>query len=195
MQGFEPPATLGNPELPERLVRLVSATTGRLKPAAVLMALTENGDDGPALVLTRRTERLKHHAGQISFPGGARESNDDSLEATALREAEEEVGLRRDEIEVVSRLAPHVTVTGFRVTPYVALVRGSAKLRPDPTEVAEVFSVPFGFFLDESNLRRHRRVFKGFRIPVYEYHFGERVIWGATAGMIVSLIQTLEGRT
>ncbi|MDM4764697.1 CoA pyrophosphatase [Pelomonas sp. SE-A7] len=160
--------------------------------AAVLVPLVMH-EQGLHLLLTRRTDHLRDHAGQISFPGGRVEPEDGNAIATALRETEEEIGLAGRNIEVIGELPVYVTVTGFHVTPVVALVQPDIELQLDAFEVAEAFEVPLAFLMNPANHRRHR----------FEYAGGERsflsmpwtsldeqglpreyFIWGATAAML-----------
>ena len=161
-----------------------------LTPAAVLIGLVER-PRGPAVLLTQRTDHLRDHAGQISFPGGRVEPTDPSVHAAALREAEEEVGLNRAEVEILGELACYDTVTGFRIHPVVGWLQPSVELAPDRIEVAEVFEVPLAFVLDRANHRR--QVYR--RGPVTRHYYvlpyQGRFIWGATAGMLVNLSRLL----
>lgn len=164
-----------------------------LVPAAVLVALIERAS-GTTVMLTRRTEHLAHHPGQISFPGGHMDANDDSLEETALREAEEETGLERRHVEIIGRLDDYQTRTGFRVTPVVALVTPPFTLNPDPVEVAEVFEAPLAFFLDPANHQRHIHDIEGEQRTFHAMPYGDYFIWGATAGMLFNLYQVLRNQ-
>jgi 8-oxo-dGTP pyrophosphatase MutT (NUDIX family) len=164
---------------------------GRLPvPAAVLVPIL-NRDPGPTLLFTQRTAHLHDHAGQISFPGGRVDEGDADRIATALREAEEETGLPQERIEILGLLPDYDIMTGFRVTPVVGWVQSPVDLRPDPFEVAEVFEVPLSFFLDPTNHQRLSRVVNGITRQFYAMPFGERYIWGATAGMLYSLYQAI----
>ncbi len=155
-------------------------------PAAVLIGLVER-DAEPSILLTVRSSQLRHHAGQISFPGGRIEPDDAGPAAAALREAEEEIGLTSDHVEVVGYLPDHLILTGFRVTPVVARVRPGFSLRYDPGEVQQTFELPWSCLLDERNHRSDRRVFAGTEVEVRDIHFGSHRIWGATAGMLLCL--------
>jgi 8-oxo-dGTP pyrophosphatase MutT (NUDIX family) len=159
-------------------------------PAAVLLPVV-NHAGGPTLMFTQRTAHLHDHAGQISFPGGRADEGDLDRIATALRETEEEIGLHRTRIQVLGRLPDYDIMTGFRVTPIVGWVEPPFELKPDPFEVAEVFEVPLEFFLDPNNHRRHQDEVKGRLRRYYSMPFGERYIWGATAGMLYSFYQIL----
>lgn len=162
-------------------------------PAAVLMPLVDRDGD-LSVLLTRRTEHLHDHPGQIAFPGGRREPSDQSPIMTALRETEEEIGLARKHVEVLGELPRYHTGTGFEVTPVVALVSPPFELTRDPFEVAEVFEVPFDFLLDPANHRRHRLEIRGSMREFWAMPFGDYFIWGATAGMLVSLYRFLGSR-
>lgn len=159
-------------------------------PAAVLVPIVMR-DPAPTLLLTRRTAHLYAHAGQISFPGGREEPFDRSPLETALREAEEEVGLARGHVEILGQLDVHETGTGFRITPFVGLVRPGFTLAIDTFEVAEAFEVPLAFVLDPSNHQRQSGVFRGTRREFYVLPFEGRHIWGATARMLVNLYDRL----
>ena len=164
-----------------------------LTPAAVLFPIVVR-DAGHTVMLTQRTAHLRDHAGQISFPGGRVEPQDVSPAATALREAEEEVGLDPARVEVVGYLPVYRTVTGFCVTPVVAIVKPPVDLRPDPGEVADVFEVPLSFLLDSANHQRCTMQFEGRQRDFYAVPYGDRYIWGATAGIILGLARLLSLR-
>ena len=162
------------------------------RPASVLVPVVDR-DAGLSVLLTRRTAHLKDHSGQIAFPGGRAEPGDPDAEATALREAEEEIGLARSRVELLGRLSDYHTRTGFRVTPVVGLVAPPFELRLDAFEVDEAFEVPFAFLLDPANHQRHRREFQGRMVPFYAIPYRDYYIWGATAGMLVNLYRMLAG--
>jgi 8-oxo-dGTP pyrophosphatase MutT (NUDIX family) len=160
-------------------------------PAAVLVPLVER-PEGVTVLLTQRTDHLAHHPGQISFPGGRLEDADDGDAVTAaLRETEEEIGLGRERVTVLGRLDQYITGTGFGITPVVGVVVPPFDLSPDPFEVAEVFEVPLDFLLDPGNHKLHRRVVEGRHRPFWSMTWEERVIWGATAGILVNLSEVL----
>jgi 8-oxo-dGTP pyrophosphatase MutT (NUDIX family) len=158
--------------------------------AAVLFPIVF-GEREPTVLLTRRTEDLRDHAGQISFPGGRVEASDPSPEYAALREAREEIGLAPRHVEIAGFLPEHRTVSGYRIIPVVGFLAPPFDLRPDPAEVAEIFEVPLSFLLDPANHQRHAHEYPGgtwhFHAMRYERHF----IWGATAGIIVSLARAM----
>lgn len=147
----------------------------------------------PTVLLTQRTAHLRDHAGQISFPGGRCEHDDADVRATALREAEEEVGLRPEQVEVLGCLPEYLTGTGFCVTPVVGLVTPPLNLRLDDFEVADVFEPPLEFLLNAANHRRDNFVVNEQRREFWAIPWQERYIWGATAGMLVSLAEFLGG--
>ncbi|HQU78982.1 MAG TPA: CoA pyrophosphatase [Azonexus sp.] len=161
-----------------------------LTPAAVLFPIVLR-DNGQTVLLTQRTAHLKDHAGQISFPGGRVEAEDESPIHTALRETEEEIGLAREHVEVLGFLPEYRTGTGFRVTPVVALVTPPFELALDPFEVAEAFEVPLAFLLDPANHKRHSLHYRGALRHFFAMPYGDYFIWGATAGMIRSLTERL----
>jgi 8-oxo-dGTP pyrophosphatase MutT (NUDIX family) len=158
-------------------------------PAAVLIPVIVH--EQPTVLFTQRTAHLKNHSGQVSFPGGRAEPGDASAEFTALRETEEEIGLAMQRVEVLARLPDYRTRTGFRVTPVIGLVTPPLVLVPDPREVAEVFEVPLAFLMDERNRQRRTREFQGQQVAYYVFEYGERIIWGATAGILVNLNRML----
>ncbi|MCW5751505.1 MAG: CoA pyrophosphatase [Alphaproteobacteria bacterium] len=172
---------------------LVLPAGAPLRPAAVLVPLVERSD-GLRVLLTRRTEALRHHAGQISFPGGRVEPTDATPVDCALRETEEEVGLRREHVSVAGELDPYVTGTGFRISPVVGFVRPDFTLAIDGREVAEAFEVPLSFVLDPANHKRHSGHFRGQERQWWAMPYGEYYIWGATAGMLVNLYERVNGR-
>ena len=162
----------------------------RLTPAAVLVPIVER-EAGLTVLLTRRTDHLDDHAGQVSFPGGRIEAFDQGPEAAALREAEEETGLPPDRVRLIGRLDTYVTRTGFEVIPAVGLVTPPFPIEPDSFEVAEVFEVPLAFFLAPENRQRHSRVYEGKDRLFYVFPFKDHYIWGATAGILVNLVEVL----
>jgi 8-oxo-dGTP pyrophosphatase MutT (NUDIX family) len=167
--------------------------TGREEAATVAAVLVPiiARPAGLTVLFTQRTAHLKAHSGQVSFPGGRAEPGDASPEETALRESEEEIGLPRDRVEVLARLPEYFTRTGFRVTPVIGLIAPPVELVPDPREVESIFEVPLAFLLDASNHKRQTREFQGRTVGYYEMPYGNRYIWGATAGMVVNLYRAL----
>ncbi|MFZ2627683.1 MAG: CoA pyrophosphatase [Rugosibacter sp.] len=162
--------------------------------AAVLVPIVLR-ETGATMLLTQRTAHLRDHGGQISFPGGRCEPSDTSAEATALREAEEEVGLDRAQVEILGRLPQYLTGTGFTITPVVGLVTPPLNLKLDDFEVAEAFEPPLAFLLDRRNHQRQQREFNGALHEFWAMPWNDYYIWGATAGMLVSLHDVLFGET
>jgi 8-oxo-dGTP pyrophosphatase MutT (NUDIX family) len=165
-------------------------TTPSLTPAAVLVALVDS-PRGPEIILTERTVELRHHPGQISLPGGRIEPQDASPAAAALREAWEEVGLPPDRVEILGCLPHYRTVSDYCVQPFVGWVEPPVSLVPDAREVADVFLVPLAFILDPANHTRESMRHDGQERSFYVLPFPGRRIWGATAGMLVSLARAL----
>ncbi|HUL96624.1 MAG TPA: CoA pyrophosphatase [Usitatibacter sp.] len=172
------------------LERQHQARSAPFTPAAVLLLVVNHPAD-PTVVFTQRTAHLADHAGQISFPGGRAEEGDESPESTALREAREEIGIQPERIEVLGRLPEYHTSTGYRVTPVVGWAEPPLKYDPDPHEVADVFEVPLAFLLNSGNHRYESAFFKGRMRNYWAMPYGERFIWGATAGMLVTFHRIL----
>jgi len=156
------------------------------RPASVLVPLIDRAP-GITVLLTQRTDDMPSHAGQIAFPGGRRQADDVDAVATALRETEEEVGLSRRFIDVVGPVDHYRTGTGYEITPIVGIVRPGFTIHADPREVADVFEVPLEHFLDEVNHKIGSRLYNGHERRYYAMPYGERYIWGATAGMLKNL--------
>lgn len=156
----------------------------------MLIGLVER-PDGPSVLLTQRTTHLRDHAGQISFPGGRVERWDASIAATALREAQEEIGLDPAEVEVLGELATYDTATGFRIHPVVGWLTPPLALRPDPYEVDEVFELPLSFVVEPGNRRRQSLRRGPLTRTYYVLPWQNRFIWGATAGILVNLSSLL----
>lgn len=157
-----------------------------LRPAGVLVPVIERVA-GLSVLLTQRSAELKHHAGQVSFPGGRMEEHDRDVVETALRETHEEVGIPPGAIDVVGYLPPMPTVTGYAITSVVGLVREDTPLTLDHTEVEYAFEVPLAFLLDRRNQLALEREYQGRRIPTVEFHYAGERIWGATAHILVEL--------
>ena len=174
------------------LEKLNAASRKPLRDAAVLL-LVVNHAAGPTVVFTQRTAHLADHAGQISFPGGRTHPEDGTPERTALREAEEEIGIAPDRVQVLGRLPEYRTGTGFKVTPIVGWAEPPLDYRPDPHEVEAVFEVPLAFLLDPSNHRYESAFFKGAMRKYWAMPYGERFIWGATAAMLVMFHRAVSG--
>ena len=159
--------------------------------AAVLIPMIAHAPELTVL-FTQRTQHLRSHSGQVSFPGGRAEPGDASAEFTALREAQEEIGLALERVEILGRLPEYHTRTGFRVTPVIGLIQPPLELTPDPREVESVFEVPLSFLLDPANRQRRTREFQGRSVGFYVFEYQGHMIWGATAGMLVNLHKMLE---
>jgi 8-oxo-dGTP pyrophosphatase MutT (NUDIX family) len=158
------------------------------RPAAVLIPVVDRPD--PAVLLTLRTE-LPSHPGQIAFPGGKIEAGDATPASAALREAEEEIGLTHDLIEPIGYLDLYLTFSGFRILPTVARVRPDYELVLNEREVADAFEVPLAFLMDVQNHALHSRDWKGIQRKYYAMPFGERYIWGVTAGILRNLYERI----
>jgi len=165
--------------------RLAAAVTA----ASVLVPIVTHAE--LTVLFTQRTAQLRSHSGQVSFPGGRAEPGDATPEFTALRETHEEIGLAPERIEVLTRMPEYLTRTGYRVTPVIGLVAPPLALSPDSREVAEVFEVPLAFLLDPGNHQRETRELAGRTVGYWVMQYGERRIWGATAGMLVNLYRML----
>jgi len=173
---------------------LRAATSAAVK-AAVLLPLILRDADKPLLLFTRRTERLARHSGQVSFPGGRSEADDLSPVETALRETFEETGIAPSFVTVAGYLDRYLTGTGFDIQPVVGVVKDGFVLTPDPREVAEIFEVPLAFLADPANRRRESREVGGRKRSFYAFSYGRHEIWGATAAIVVSLVQRLDAIT
>jgi len=157
-----------------------------LQPAGVLIPVFERPGQ-LSVLLTQRSAELKHHAAQVSFPGGRMEEADKDIVHAALRETHEEVGIPPDAITIIGYLDPMPTVTGYAVTPVVGLVSPDVPIQLDRTEVEYAFEVPLHFLLDERNQRAAEREYQGRIIPSIEFHYESERIWGATAHMLIEL--------
>lgn len=158
----------------------------KLRPAGVLVPVIA-GAAGAEVLLTKRSSRLKHHPGQIAFPGGKQDEGDADVTAAALREAEEEVGLPRGHVEVLGTLPTHETVTGFLVTPVIGWIDRDFDVQPEPGEVAEVFRVPLAHVTNVALFTIQSRRWRGTRRHYYTVPFGPYYIWGATARILRGL--------
>ena len=159
--------------------------------AAVLVPLVDH-EDGLTVLLTQRASHLKNHAGQISFPGGRIEDKDEGPLAAALRETEEEIGLSRENVTFAGYLEPHLVLSGFWVTPVVGFVHPGFELHLDRREVDATFEVPLLHILDAANHQARERMLGTTQVRVYDIPYGEHHIWGATAGMLISLYKLLK---
>ena len=179
------PADLGAGDVPEHVRKSLADAV----PAAVLIPVVTH--DEPTVLLTERSSDLKHHAGQISFPGGRLEPDDDDAIAAALRETREEVGLEPERIEIIGYLDKYLTITGYSVTPVIGLVTPGFELHLDKTEVSSTFEVPLAYLMDPENHNRQRYQIQGASVYVYSIPFESHNIWGATAAMLIGLYRTV----
>jgi len=178
---------------PDAVARVRAALPERRTPASVLVPLVERAG-GFTVLLTQRAATLKDHAGQISFPGGRIEPQDADPWVAALREAHEEIGLAQDLVEFAGYLPDHIVASGFRVTPCVGFVRPEFQLRIAAEEVHDAFEVPLDFLLDSANHKARRRPLGDSTIEVRDIPYGNRNIWGATAGMLMTFRSLLLAR-
>lgn len=162
-----------------------------IKPAAVLIPIVDR--DEPMVLLTQRTAHLPQHAGQISFPGGKIDPTDATPLAAALREADEEIGLAADVIDPIGYLDVYMTTLGYRIVPVVARVRPGFSLTLNPGEVDDAFEVPLSFMMEAANHQTHSREWQGLMRTYYAIPFGERYIWGVTAGIFRNLYERIYG--
>jgi 8-oxo-dGTP pyrophosphatase MutT (NUDIX family) len=161
------------------------ATVRPIRPAAVLVPIVDHAD--PTVLLTQRAQHLPNHAGQVSFPGGKIDKSDPGPLGAALRETEEEIGLSRQSIEPLGYLDVYMTTLGYRIVPVIARVTPGFTLTLSTDEVDETFEVPLAFVMDQANVQRHSRDWQGLRRHYYAITFGERYIWGVTAGILRNL--------
>ncbi|WP_421857536.1 CoA pyrophosphatase [Oricola sp.] len=173
-----------NPEFTDLVIQ------NAVKEAAVLIPIIDR-PDGPSVLLTQRTEHLRTHSGQIAFPGGRIDPEDGTAEFAAIRECEEETGIGRDHVEIVGRLPDYIAGSGFRIAPFLSVLRPGYNLVPNPDEVEAVFDVPLAFLMDTANHRHGSRVLGGKERHYYEMPYGERYIWGITAGIIRMMYERL----
>ncbi|MGR3837708.1 MAG: CoA pyrophosphatase [Cognatishimia sp.] len=163
----------------------------KLRPAGVLVPV-EIIAGAPHILLTKRASHLKHHPGQIAFPGGKQDEGDADVEATALREAREEIGLPEGHVRILGRLPSHETVTNFTVTPVVGVIERDFEIRPEPGEVEEVFRVPLAHVTDPARFAIEGRRWRGQRRHYYTVPFGPYYIWGATARILRGLAERMQ---
>lgn len=164
-----------------------------VKPAAVLIPVVKRRDE-LTVILTKRTDKLAAHSGQIAFAGGKIDPDDASAEAAALREAQEEIGLQPRHVEVIGTMPEYFTGSGYRISPVVALVDPAAELTANPDEVEYIFEVPLAFLMDDDNHQLGSREFGGKKRHYLEMPFGEHHIWGVTAGIIRVFHDRLKGQ-
>jgi 8-oxo-dGTP pyrophosphatase MutT (NUDIX family) len=194
--GFDVPSALIDPNIVprtgdsgnDRMLEIV-AQEQPVRPAAVLIPVVDHPE--PTVLLTQRTEHLSSHAGQIAFPGGKIDATDASPMDAALREAEEEVGLKREFIEPIGYLDVYGTAFGFRILPTVARVKPGFKLTINEYEVGDAFEVPLAFLMNPENHQIHTKEFRGIDRSYYAMPFAERYIWGATAGILRVLYERI----
>jgi 8-oxo-dGTP pyrophosphatase MutT (NUDIX family) len=183
------PATRGDIDLDPALWERAGVAATR--PAAVLVSVVDRAD--PTVLLTQRTADLTSHAGQVAFAGGKVEPGDPTPAAAAMREAEEELGLDHSFIEPIGYLDLYLTFSGFRILPTVARIAPNYRITINPSEVADAFEVPLAFLMDAQNHALHSRDWKGITRRYYAMPFGERYIWGVTAGILRNLYERLYG--
>ncbi|MCB1312175.1 MAG: CoA pyrophosphatase [Sedimentitalea sp.] len=165
---------------------------GRKLRAAGVLVPVSLASGVPRVILTKRSSALKHHPGQIAFPGGKQDETDRDVEAAALREAHEEIGLPLGLARVLGRMPEHETVTGFRITPVVAVLEDDFDLVPEPGEVEEAFSVPLSHLIDPDNYLTESRYWRGVRRRYYIVPYGPYYIWGATARILRALAARMQ---
>ena len=170
----------------------VGLNRGQLVSAAVLVPIVHG--DRPGILLTKRSARLKSHAGQVAFPGGRIEPSDASAEAAALREAHEEIGLQPGHVEIAGRLPDYVTGTGFMISPVLALLPDGLDLTPSEAEVEAIFTLPLAVLLDPNAPERRRAYFRGRSREFWVWPHPEHYIWGATAAILVNLAHRLRAQ-
>ena len=169
---------------PDPLIQRI-AEVRPIRPAAVLVPVVAHAE--PTVLLTQRAQHLPDHAGQVSFPGGKIDKDDASPLASALREAEEEIGLDRSFVEPLGYLDLYMTTLGYRIVPLVARVRPGFALKLNVGEVDAAFEVPLAYLMDRNNMQRHAREWQGMTRHYYAFNFPDRYIWGATAGILRNL--------
>lgn len=161
----------------------LSKSVVRFKDAAVLVPVVDYGDEA-RVILTQRTATLRKHSGQVAFPGGGIDATDKTPEEAALREAFEEIGLEHRFVETVGRMPDYLTGTAFRIKPVLSIVKPGFTLKPNPDEVDEIFEVPLSHLMTDASFKRASRLFQGTERHFYEIHYGNRYIWGITAGIL-----------
>jgi 8-oxo-dGTP pyrophosphatase MutT (NUDIX family) len=187
---------MGSEESPDRILNAIAEYTPRhventeSSPAAVLILVSDREGE-PHVVFTERTTHVEHHKGQICFPGGACDDADDCLETTALRETWEEIGVRPEDVRIVGQLDDMVTISNFRVTPYVGMLTTQPEYTISDHEVNQVVEVPLAFLMDERNMELEVRQHQGRQVLVPAFSYNGHRIWGATARMLHQFIELL----
>ena len=175
-----------NPEITDMFMAI------ERKPAAVLIPIVRR-EPGATMLFTQRTDNLSSHPGQVAFPGGKIDDSDISAEAAALREAEEEIGLKPEDVEMIGRAPDYLTGSGYHIAPVLGLVKPDARFTLNEHEVSDIFEVPLSFLMDPANHVIGSRVWQGVRRTYYEMPYQDRYIWGVTAGMVRILYERLYG--
>jgi len=175
-----------NPEITDMFMAI------ERKPAAVLIPIVRR-EPGATMLFTQRTDNLSSHPGQVAFPGGKIDDSDISAEAAALREAEEEIGLKPEDVEMIGRAPDYLTGSGYHIAPVLGLVKPDARFTLNEHEVSDIFEVPLSFLMDPANHVIGSRVWQGVRRTYYEMPYEDRYIWGVTAGMVRILYERLYG--
>lgn len=160
-----------------------------IRPAAVLVPIVDHPE--PTVLLTQRAQHLPDHAGQVSFPGGKIDKSDANPKASALREAEEEIGLERANVEPLGYLDLYMTTLGYRIVPVVARIKPGFALRLNADEVDATFEVPLAYLMDQNNVQRHSREWQGMTRHYYAITFDDRYIWGVTAGILRNMFDRI----
>jgi 8-oxo-dGTP pyrophosphatase MutT (NUDIX family) len=187
---------MGSEETPDRILNAIAEYTPRhventdSSPAAVLILVSDR-DGEPHVVFTERTTHVEHHKGQICFPGGACDKSDDGLETTALRETYEEIGVHPQDVRIIGQLDDMVTISNFRVTPYVGMLTTQPEYTISDHEVAQVVEVPLAYLMDERNMELEVRQHQGRQVLVPAFSYNGHRIWGATARMLHQFIELL----
>ncbi len=163
----------------------------QLRDAAVMIGLIERAN-GWQVLLTKRTESMSNHAGQVAFPGGRIDPGDANVFAAGLRELEEEVGIAMQDVRIIGALDRFVTISNYTVTPILAIIQGSAQATPQEAEVAEIFEAPLAMFADPEKRQRETRMWRGKLRSSIVFDYQEKRIWGATASIMVRLMQRIE---
>lgn len=163
-----------------------------LTPAAVLVSMVDR-PDGITLLMTKRTDHLDKHPGQVAFPGGRVDDTDRDAEHTALRETEEEIGIKPEQVKIIGKLDDYIVGTGFLVTPVIGIIQPPFDLDPHDHEVAEIFEAPLDYLIDPANFEIHQREFYGSMMSFFAVTWNEFFIWGATAGMLRVLSERILG--